>query len=200
MKVPDTQAGDTYADGTPKVTVEYVVSWWAQDDRGYRFQNISQHPSIDSARRAYQLLEPDQEPTAVERRWNPSTRKWHVTDLVGRSVPRDQLATARRAGIAMVRAVLAHKRGADTRGNASSLGEVIDLSTGETTKGDKLNTRGHDHRKGAAGCPVCSKAMAENDSAQCPVCDYLCEHKHTPVHPFASLTTVPAQPDRRATF
>lgn len=192
---------ETWGDGTPKVTIEYVVSWWERDDHGNPRQRIDPtHRSIDSARRAYQQLPVDTEPSAVERTWNPSTRKWQVVDLVGRSTTGEQRADARRAGVAMVRAVLAHKRGHDTRG-ATSLGDIIDLSTdGHTGRADNLNTRGHNHADGHETCPVCSRAILEDDPAECTVCDYLCDHGHTPVHPFGSLAKAPTDRRRPVSF
>jgi hypothetical protein len=196
----DTKPGDTWGDGTPKITLNYVVTWWERDASGYPIQRRSDHRSADEARMAFRRIEPDQEPGAIESRWDPSTRKWHHADIVGRSVPREQLRTARAHGIAMVRAVLAHKRGIDTRG-ASTLGESIDLSLAtDDGKTDKLNARGHNHFRGADNCPVCSRLVAEDDPAQCTVCDYLCEHGHEPVHPFASLQRARLAPRRPVSF
>lgn len=167
------------------VTTKYSVGWWTRHpDDGTPVANKLEYDDIRAARRAYADLSPSAEPTATRIDWSESTRTWIATDLIGRALSPEQAQGDRARGVEMLRAVLAHKRGIDSRGQKVP-GEPLKL--GELFENGPMGTRGHDHRNGAAGCPVCSRRIAEEDPAQCVVCDYLCEHGREPAHPFAGL-------------
>lgn len=171
---------ETWADGTPKTTLTYTITWWERTN-GYLVLHQDEHPTVAEARRAYLAVPSEKEPGAFEDRWDPSTREWKRTDLVDQSTLPEQIRDARRVGIGMLRSVVAHKRGVDSRG--ATLTEAVGLGI-ENRQGG-FNSRGHDHHKGAAACPVCSRAAIEDDPSECPVCDYLCEHGIEPHHPLA---------------
>lgn len=165
---------------------KYRVSWWTRDaETGNPVWNFLEYDEIGAARRAFKDLPEASEPAAERLDWHESTRAWVATDLIGRGRTPDEARADRVRGIGMLRAVMAHKRGLDTRGmkrhgRPLDLGEMLKLDHG-------VETRGHDHHNGAENCPICSRRIAEENPSECVVCDYLCEHGREPVHPGAGL-------------
>lgn len=175
-------------DADPAVShdTKYRVSWWTKNpETGSPVWNSLEYDDIGGARRAFKDLPADCEPSAERLEWHESTRSWVAHDLVGQGRSPAEARADNARGLAMLRSVLAHKRGIDTRGSVKppapfTLKELL---------GNTADTRGHDHRQGAENCPVCSRSMREEqNTGDCTVCDYLCQHGREPHHPFAQLT------------
>lgn len=178
--------------GTPETDPEshlprYEVSWWElRPDTRAPMYRVEVFEDVGKARSFFKSLPKDAEPSAAKVEWSEATRLWRHVDLIGEARSPEEARAAAPAGIAMVRSVLAHKRGLDTRGAlAAALAKGLPMPV---LDGDVEKTRGHDHRNGSTGCPVCSRSVVEESPEECVVCDYLCGHGRTPAHPFAQLT------------
>lgn len=169
---------------TDAITTKYRVSWWTKHPAtGAPVFNHLEYDDIGAARRAFKDLPEAAEPSAERIDWSEPTRSWVAQDLVGRGRSPDESRADNARGIQMLRSVLAHKRGVDTR---DSLKPAEPRELAEMLAGVE-STRGHDHRNGAAGCPVCARRVRQEAPDQCVVCDYLCQHGREPQHPFAGL-------------
>lgn len=176
---------------------KYRVSWWTRHpETGDPVFNHLDYDDIGAARRSFKGLPESAEPAAFRVDWSEATRSWHATDLIGRGRTPEEARADRVRGLEMLRAVSAHHRGADTRGR-KPMGEPLNLGA---LLADMTNVRGHDHRNGAEGCPVCTRAVSEAKfSSECPSCDYLADHGRQPQHPGAGLVqgTLGEQVDER---
>jgi hypothetical protein len=186
--------------GTPETDPEshlprYEISWWELNPQDklpvYRVEVFEE---VGKARSYYKSLPKEAEPMAARVEWIESTRLWRHVDMISEARTPEQARAAAPAGIAMVRSVLAHKRGRDTR---AELAAALAGAPMPSLDGNVEKTRGHDHRNGAAGCPVCARSVAEESPAECVVCDYLCGHGREPLHPFAQLTQPTLDVDER---
>lgn len=131
----------------------WEVTWW-QVDKGALVLHSRSFDAPGDARVAYTTLHSTTDPKIVRHHWNIAKARWETTDVIGQAVSVERAHEINVRGFAALRRIIEHARGSDTRGVFGSLDQAL--------AADKLEAEPEE-------------PLVGETSADCIVCDYLCQ-------------------------
>lgn len=160
----------------PDVTELWQVSWWDRLPSGVLELRHDDHDTPGAARMQYMNQDAAAEPVLAKLSWDSETRHWHRTNLAYDDRSPGQCAEANRKGIAVIRSVIRHRRGIDSRGTILN----------------RLDDALADDNPAVPTVKAEPAALVTEEPSMCIVCDYAMEHGLECVH-----TVVPLRPTQR---
>jgi hypothetical protein len=138
---------------------KWVVTWW-QLKGGALEMSRSEHDNPSSARVEYVNKDKGSDAGLWRSAWDESRQRWDMTNLIADEITPLEQANINRKGLAVVRAVLAHRGGKDARGlSIKSLdAELADDNPARPTRRQN------------------PEPLVTEDPVDCVVCDYAMEH------------------------
>lgn len=151
----------------PERKLIYRVTWWTLDEQGALVMHYADHDGPATARVQFANAAAASEAGFVRLTYDEARARWDSHDLVEQERGREETRAVNVRGMQVVRAVIEHARGRDGRG---SIVRSLDatLADDDPAKPTKV---------------VDVVPLVTDDPADCVVCDYLCGHGMTPLHP-----------------
>ena len=154
---------------------KWVVTWW-QTRAGVLELASSDHEHPGTARIEYTNKDSGSDPGIWHWSYDTERDRWNVISAIeSEMAPIDQ-ANLNRKGAAVVRGILRHRSGSDSRGMATrSLDATLADDNPATPRPSKVTD---------------PEPLTTEDPATCVVCDYLCEHGMAPHHPHTPAAAI----------